>query len=121
MKAAFKTMRVNQVFSADRPSKLRKWRYPETKAFWTASSASSLLRRMARAIVTNFGRDPTNIFSKSSLPMTSARVSGTSWASWLGDSQEVGRALLFLVLKTGKSLLIAVVLVRPTKFADLDA
>jgi hypothetical protein len=53
--------------------------------------------------------------------MTSARVSGTSWASWLGDSQEVGRALLFLVLKTGKSLLIAVVLVRPTKFADLDA
>jgi hypothetical protein len=53
--------------------------------------------------------------------MTSARVSTTVWASWLGDSQEVDRTVLFLVLKTGKGLLIAAALVRPTKLLDLDA
>jgi hypothetical protein len=53
--------------------------------------------------------------------MSSARVSATLWASYLGDSQEVDRAFLFLVLKTGKGLLIAAALVRSTKLADLDA
>jgi hypothetical protein len=53
--------------------------------------------------------------------MTSARISATLWASQLGGSQEVDRALLFLVLKVGKGLLTAAALVRPTKFADLDA
>jgi hypothetical protein len=42
----FNTMLVNQVLRADRPSKSRKCRYPERNAFWTASSASSLFRRM---------------------------------------------------------------------------
>src|SRR6266702_2623832 len=56
MRAAFNTMRVNQVVKADRPSKLRKWRYPDTNAFWTASSASSLFRKMAWAMATNFRR-----------------------------------------------------------------
>jgi len=45
----------------------------------------------------------------------------TLLTSWLGDSQEVGRMLLFLVLKTGKGALIAATLERPTKFVDLDA
>jgi hypothetical protein len=43
------------------------------------------------------------------------------WAAQLGDSQAVDRALLFLVLKTGKGLLIATALARPTKLEDLDA
>src|SRR5882757_7437083 len=102
IKAAFRTMRVNQVLRAERPSKLRKWRYPERKAFWTVSSASSLLRRMPWAIATNFERDATNISSKSSLRMTSARVSTTVWASKLGDWQEADRTLFFLVLKMDK-------------------
>jgi len=53
--------------------------------------------------------------------MTSARVSTTVRASQLGDSQEVGRAALFLVLKTGKGLLIAAALAGPTELLDVDA
>jgi hypothetical protein len=52
--------------------------------------------------------------------MTVARVSATLWAWWLDDSREAGRTLLVLVLKTGKGLLIAAALVRPTKLAVLD-
>jgi len=76
---------------------------------------------MALAIATNFGRDATNISSKASFPMTSARGSATLWAPQLGNSQEVDRTLLFLVLKTGRGSLVAAALVRPMKFVDLDA
>jgi len=53
--------------------------------------------------------------------MTSARVSTALWAWLLGDSHEVDRTLLFLVLKTGKGWLVAAALARPTKLVDLDA
>jgi hypothetical protein len=53
--------------------------------------------------------------------MTSARVSTTVWASQPGDSQQVARAVLFPVLKTGKGLLIVAALARPTKLVDVDA
>jgi hypothetical protein len=53
--------------------------------------------------------------------MTSAGVSTTVRASQLGDSQEVDRTVLFLVLKTGNGLLIAAALVGPTKLLDVDA
>jgi hypothetical protein len=43
------------------------------------------------------------------------------WAWLLGDSHEVDRTLLFLVLKAGKGWLIAAALARPTKLAELDA
>src|SRR5690242_17237081 len=112
-------MRVNQVLRADRPSKLHKCRYPERKAFWTASSASSLFRRIAWAIATNFERDATNISSKASLPMTSARVLALFWVLKLGNLQEVDRAFVFLVLKTGEGLLTAAL--ARTKLADLHA
>jgi hypothetical protein len=69
----------------------------------------------------NFGRDATNIASKASLPMASARVSVALWASWLGDSPEVDRTLLFLDLKAGKGLAIVAALLRLTKLAELDA
>jgi hypothetical protein len=69
----------------------------------------------------NFGRDATNISSKASLPTIPARVSTTLWTLRLGDSQEVDRTLLFLVLKIGKDLLFAATLVRPAKFLYLDA
>jgi hypothetical protein len=69
----------------------------------------------------NFERDAMNISSKVSFPTVSVRVSTALRASKAGDSEEVGRTLLFLVLKTGKGLLIAATLVRPTKLAELDA
>src|SRR5580658_3029187 len=75
IKAAFNTIRVNQVLSADRPSKLRKWRYAERNASCTASSASSLFGRMEYAIAKNLLRDATNISSKTSFLSTSSRVS----------------------------------------------
>jgi hypothetical protein len=76
---------------------------------------------MARAVATNFERDAINVCSNASLPMTSARVSARLWAWSLDDSLEAGRALLFLVLKTGNGLLIAAAaLVCPTKLAVLD-
>jgi hypothetical protein len=76
---------------------------------------------MAWAVATNLARDATNIFSKASVGTESGRVSTTACASYLGDSQEVERTLLFLFLKTGRGWLIAAVLVHPTKLADLDA
>jgi hypothetical protein len=53
--------------------------------------------------------------------MTSPRVSTTLGAWQLGDSQEDDRTFLFLVLKTGKGLLMAAAVARPTKLVDLDA
>src|ERR1700693_5384091 len=103
-----------------RSAKLCKCRYPERKAFWTASSASSLLRRIARAIATNFERDAMNISSNASLPPTSDRVSSRLWVSSLGDGQQVDRTIIFLGMKTGKGLLTTAALARPTKFAVLD-
>src|SRR5258708_36344932 len=75
IKAEFNTIRVNQVLSADRPSKLRTWRYAERNASCTASSASSLFRRIEYAIARNLLRDLTNISSKVSFLRTSSRVS----------------------------------------------
>jgi hypothetical protein len=53
--------------------------------------------------------------------MTSARASTTVWAPYFGDSREVDRKVLFLVLKTGEDLPIIAALVRPTKLLDLEA
>jgi len=121
IKAAFNTMRVNQVVRADRPSKLGKWRYPESSAFWTASSASSLFRRMALAIAKNFERVATTISSKASIPWVSDRVATELRGSELAELQALNRAFLSCVLKTGKLLWTAAAPVRPLKLADLDA
>jgi hypothetical protein len=53
--------------------------------------------------------------------MTSARVSTIGRAWELDDSQEADRTLVFLVLKTGKALLTAAALGRPTQFVEFDA
>ena len=53
--------------------------------------------------------------------MTAGRTSATVWAPYFVDSLEVGRKVLFLVLKTGEDLPITAALVRPTKLLDLDA
>src|ERR1700739_878913 len=115
-------MRVNQVVRADRPSKLRKWRCPKRSAFWTASSASSLFRRMAWAIATNFGRKVTNISWTAPIPTTPVRVSARLWDSCLPGLQDLDCAILFVLLGTRRGLLIAAsVLVCPVKLADVDA
>jgi len=57
---------------------------------------------MALAIATNFGRDGNNISSKlSAYDLRSS--SATLWAPQLGNSQEVDRTLLFLVLKRAEA------------------
>ena len=105
IKAAFNTIRVNQVLSADRPSKLRKWRYPERNASWTASSASCLFCRMEYAMATNFGRDTTSMSSNAFLRRTSVRVLQSDGQSRLPSHTKLTAHSFFGVVKAGKALL----------------
>src|SRR6516165_2137117 len=121
IKAAFITMRVSQVLRADRPSKLRRWRCAEQKAFWTASSASSVFRRMAYATAMNLARDATNISSNAFLPSVSACVFTEPLARTLVLPLETDRTFLFGALKTGRALLNSGALARPLTVAVCDA